>query len=632
VHRPLPHAPGVVAANRRHYELLVELAGHYAGQGDTEHALRAATLAATYAWLAPVGLLSDTRLERAVVRAVRGSGQVTVDGDRRAGRVLHVLTEAYSTGGHTRLAWRWMDRDERTSDVVLTNQHGPAPDPLVDSVRAKGGELHDLRATATGLLDRARQLRQHMDRADVVVLHVHPYDAVALAAANLSGPRPPVVYDNHADHAYWLGLAGTDLLCDLRPQTRTIDVDLRAVPADRIGVLPLPVDELPSSAGGALRRELGIRPDAVVALTVSADWKMAAAWGRGMHDVVERVLRWSPQLCVVLVGATPNPEWNRLGKRYPGRVFPVGTVPDPAPYFALADVYLDSYPAHSSTSALEAAVLGLPVVALADLPADDPASVFQAGSPGLAGLPRVPTAEKFATAVRRLAADADLRQAAGEEARAAVLAVHDGPAWRAGLEALYEQARALPATDVDALGESPTHDRYAAMVLSAVAPETASPDPRHIARGLGPLFDERMEADLLAVLSRGAQPPFLVRVAPGWGRHEEWTSRLLELCRAHPRLAVSLPFLPGDDLEGTGTEATLITLLAGIGRTAADCGEISVDALRPHHTGPELAGDAQFTDEVLDWLARLMASPLWSPTGTDADGPVDVARGVAVPT
>jgi len=360
-----------------------------------------------------------------------------------------------------------------------------------------------------------------------------------------------------------------------------------------------------------------------VALTVSADWKMAAAWGRGMRDVVERVLRWSPQLCVVLVGATPSEEWARLGKRYPGRVFPVGKVTDPAPYFALADVYLDSYPTHSSTSALEAAVLGLPVVALADLPEGDPASILQAGSPGLARLPRVATAEKFATTVRRLAADADLRRQAGEDARASVLAVHDGPGWRAGLESLYAQARALPATDVDDLGDSPTDDRYGAMVLSAVAPETTSPDPRHIARGLGPLFDERMEADLLAALSRGAESPFLVRVAPGWGRHEEWTSRLLGLCSAHPRLAVSLPFLPGDDLEGTGTETTLLALLAGIGRTAADCGEISVDALRPHHPGPELTGDAPFTDEVLDWLARLMTSPLWStPAGTDHEQPV----------
>ena len=68
-----------------------------------------------------------------------------------------------------------------------------------------------------------------------------------------------------------------------------------------------------------------------MALTVTSEWKTAAAWGRGMHDVVEQVLHHSPELCVVLVGATPNEDWARLEERHPGRVLPVGTVPDPAP-------------------------------------------------------------------------------------------------------------------------------------------------------------------------------------------------------------------------------------------------------------------------------------------------------------
>jgi hypothetical protein len=242
------------------------MAGHYAGRGDGERLLRATTMAATYAWLAPVGLLSDLRLERAVVHAVRGSGVVTVDGDRRGGRVLHVLSEAYAIGGHTRQATQWMKRDERTSDVVLTNQHGPVPDRLVESVRASGGELHDLRSTTPGLLDRAHLLRQHMDRADLVVLTVHPNDAVTLAAVNLPGVRPPVIYANHADLAFWLGVAGADLLCDWRPEARALDVGLRGVPCERIGVLPLPVEAMPSSSSsGTLRRRLGLPDDALVA-------------------------------------------------------------------------------------------------------------------------------------------------------------------------------------------------------------------------------------------------------------------------------------------------------------------------------------------------------------------------------
>jgi hypothetical protein len=281
----------------------------------------------------------------------------------------------------------------------------------------------------------------------------------------------------------------------------------------------------------------------------------------------------------------------------------------------------------AGTTPLEAAAVGLPVLALADVPEDSPAHVFQTGSPGLAGIPVSSTAEQFAVTVRRLL-DPDLRRRQGDEVRAAVLGAHDGPGWRASLEAVYERARSLPAIDVDDLGDSPTDDRYGAMMLSAVFTEDASPDPQRLAGPLGELFDAQLEADLLAVSSRSTAEPFRVRVAPGWEEHEEWTGRLLELSSTHPRLAVSLPFLRGDDFQGTRTEATLVRLLEGIGRTPADCGEVSVEVSRPHQPGPGLPDDAPFTGELLDWLARLMASPLWTPAGTDPGQSAQGARTV----
>jgi hypothetical protein len=620
VPRPSQRTATVLAENRRHYELVVEMARRYAEQGDVEHVLRAGLLAANYAWTVPVGLLSDLRLERTVVHAVRGSGTVTVDGGRRTGRVLHVLSEAYSVGGHTRLAWRWMARDPRTSDVVLTNQHGPVPERLVESVRASGGELFDLRATPSPLLDRARGLRELMDRADVVVLHVHPYDVVALAAVNLPGSRPPVVYENHADLTFWLGVAGADLLCDLRSAAHGLDIGLRGVPAERIAVLPMPIEALPSSAGEGLRRQLGIRPDSVVAVTVSADWKMAPSWGRaGMHRVVDRLLHWCPQLSVVLVGASPNADWGRLAKRYPGRVFPVGRVPDPAPYFDLADIYLDSYPMRSCTSALEGAVLGLPVAALADLPVTHAAYGFQAASPGLDGLPVATSAEKLAVAVRRLALDAGARRERGLEARDAVLSQHDGPGWLEAAEALYERAHAVPAIDVDDLGESPTDEAYGAMLLEIGGAAPVTHDPRQFTGPLGDLFDPTMEMDLLAALLRGEGSSIQVRIAPTWQDRTAWTTRLLAIAAEYSRLTLSLPFLPDDDAQGTRSVARLTELLAAVGQTTEDCGDIRLETTMPSRGALSLNGELSLTDDALDRLQALLASPLWEPEEVSAE-------------
>jgi hypothetical protein len=621
VPRPQAHTTAVLAENKRNHEKLVAMARHYAARGDVERLLRAATLAAQYAWLAPVGLLSDLRLERLVVEALGGSGTVTVDGDRRGGRVLHVLTEAYPTGGHTRLAARWLTRDQRVGDVVLTNQLGPVPGLLADAVRDAGGELTELRSAAPGLLDRARELRRHMDRADVVVLHVHPSDVVAFAAAILPGTRPPVILENHADVSFWLGVAAADVLCDLRPEARSLDVDLRGVAAERIAVLPMPVEEIPPADAGGLRAQLGIRQDAVVALTVTDDWKIAPSWGRGMHDLVDRTLSFCPKLAVVAVGVAPTESWARLAKRYPGRVATVGRVPDPAPYFALADLYVDSYPTWSGTSPLEAAMLGLPVVGLADLPADDRRHILQSASPGLAGR-AVPTApSQFAVAVRRLALDEDLRRREGAQAREAVSAVHDGAGWRAQLEALYERARTADAVDLDHLGDSPVDDGYGTVLLSSVAASGGSPDPRAMTAALGGLFDRTMELDLLAAQLRAEAPSFQVRVAPGWETRADGITRVLALASDQRRLTVSLPFVAGDDPRGTGTVARLTELLAALGQTPEDCGDIRLEAQRSQ-VAVALNGELALTEDALDRLEGLCTSPCWN----DPEAPASAVR------
>ena len=610
----------VLAGNQRHHELLVSLTQHYAAQGDAEHVLRAAMLAANYAWWAPTGRLGDLRLERLVISAVRASGSVTVDGDRSSGRVLHVLSEAHAIGGHTRLAWRWMDRDPRTSDVVLTNQSTPVPDALAAAVRASGGVLDDLRSSTPGLLDRARALRAHMDRADVVVLHVNPYDVVALAAANLPGPRPPVIYENHADQSFWLGVGAADVLCDFRPAVHDTDVELRRMPEERIAVLPMPVDALVSGSASAeaadLRRRLQIRPDAVVALTVSDDWKVAAPpGGRGMHDVVDKVLHFSPQLVHVLVGVAPTPEWDRLARRYPGRVHVVGRVLDPAPYYAAADLYVESYPSFAGTTPLEAALAGLPVVGLADVPDDHPAHLFQGWSPGLAGQSAVPTAGQLALAVRRLVTDPGLRQRQGARTAAAVAAVHDNPGWGAQLERLYERARSATAADVGTLGDSPVDERYGAMLLRTLTHATVSHDPRALVLALGDLYDATLQADLQAGLLGAKGSGVQVRVAPQWADHPTWTARLLALAATQPRLRVSMPFLPGDDLHGTRTLDRLTELLSSVGRTTEDCGDVGLESTPPH-AAISLPGELVFSDHALDAVEKLVGSPMWDDART----------------
>lgn len=628
MHRSPAEAPHVLAAHRRTYDRLVEVVQRHAEAGDVERVLRSATLAAAYGWWAPMGMLADPLLERLVVDAVRDGRRPVVDGSRRTARVLHVLSEAYPVGGHTRLARRWISRDSgRISDVALINQSCEVPAELAAVVRTSGGRLHDLRSSRTGLLDRAVALRELFDSVDAVVLHVHPYDAVALAAVNMPGPRPPVIFENHADHTFWLGVGAADLVCDFR--ATQLSTDLRGIEDERLTVLPLPIDApVESGAVADLRGRLNIAPDAVVAVSVASAAKVAPSWGRGMAALVDRALVWAPRLTVVMVGVGATGEWGRVAARHPGRLLTVGSVLSPDAWYELADVYLESYPTRAGTSVLEAAVAGKPVLTIEDLPATDLAHVFQADSPGLTGLSRVRTPEQYVTALRRLVDDADLRAREGALARASVQALHCGPEWDAALERVYLRARSMTAPEIS--GERRvTHDGYGVMLaafmqmarpLSPTAAEIAAPP-------LGELYDDPLQMDVFAALHRTEGTSLTVRAAAGWERDVDWTARLLALAGQYPRLAVSLPFVTGDDRAGSHTTAILVEVLASIGQTPEDCGTVAVETRMPADVRLALPGELPCTDQALDRLAMLLRSPLWTPHEPVRDRDAQVQHG-----
>lgn len=613
-------APDRLAQNRKRYVQLVRVVKAHAGRGDLERVLRSAVIAGNLGWRAPTGFLNDPELERLVIDTARAGGDAAhVDGGRTSGRVLHVLSEGYGIGGHTRLAWRWMERDSRRSDVALTNQVGPLPAPLAQAAAQSGGQVFDLRAGSAALTGRVEALRRLMDQADVVVMHVHSWDAVALAAAALPGPRPPIVYENHADHAFWLGLGCADVVMDHRAAASQLSGELRGVRRDRLGLLPLPIDD-PNYPGdrNALRAALKLQPRDVAAVSVASAFKMAPLWGRGFDDLLLPALKAHPRLKIFLVGAPPEGQWAKLAARFQGRLHALGPRSDLESIFPAMDLYLDSYPVSSGTSILEAAAAGLPLVSLQEH--EGHRRIYHANSPGLD-----PTGHATATDAEylqrlgELVSDGDLRAERGAAAKAAILQTHSGESWTAALEALYERARSVPAAD---LGEYParSEDRsYGAYLVGYMQGTATVREAAEYAEPLGPLFDEPLRCDLFASSGRELGRSLAVRVSRGWENHPVWTVRLLGLAKRYRRLAISLPLVASDDARASGTVARLTDLLSELGQTTDTCGDISLDPMEPTLKSPSIREPLELLPEVLDWLEALLSSPVWGDAQPSAE-------------
>ena len=421
----------------------------FAAAGQAEDAIAAVAAGAQVASFLHPGVFASERME-AALRAIATEHLVPLpERDRPADprRILHVATETYGIGGHTRAIMRWIGRDAgREHSVVTTAQRADVPQALIETIGSAGGTMRALHPDAPWL-DRAQALRALSSDFDMVVLHCHHRDPVPVLAFSAAGGRPPVVTFNHADHQFWLGYSVTDVLHCVRDIPAHT---MRGIPAGRIAMTPLPVfgghddhtsreplaAEERARARGRLLPSLGWPADAVVLLTVGNQIKYTGPEGARLQDLVEPVLEQAPQARLLAIGTAGIPEFDAFAERHAGRVVSLDRVAGLEPAFRSADVYLESRPGGGGTVTAEAAAHGLPCLSEAPTPIERNVLCTEpkygnriASSPA-----------EYTAALLALVADPAERARAGAEARTTLHATD--AAWEEGVERVYALAAA----------------------------------------------------------------------------------------------------------------------------------------------------------------------------------------------
>ncbi|MBJ7520582.1 MAG: glycosyltransferase family 4 protein [Solirubrobacteraceae bacterium] len=414
-------------------------------QGNLEDAAAYLQAAARAAWLNQPGGFALPELDTLAGQIAERALPPWAAGSRtsRHGRprVLHVITEVYASGGHTRLAARWIARDrKRDHTVVLTRQHAAHPSFKADLDRSDAAIL-SVGNKAVPILERARGLRAMAATFDCVVAHIHPDDAGAVIALQPGPSRPPTLFMNHADVAPWMGAQAFDVLVGFRRSARIIE-ELRGIAHERCVRVPLacdpPAATPPSRA--AARQRLGIPADAEIILTVGHYGKFAPLTEHSLADAVMPTLEARPAATVIAVGPTADqPPWNHVIPRAGHRLIAAGVQTDLTDYYAAADVLLESYPIGGGTVVMEAALAGLPVVSYRPAPLarelfwqepiGDPDPRLHAGDP----------AELLAH-ISLLLDDPAERTRRADTMRDLTLDLHAGRGWTEQLESAYARA------------------------------------------------------------------------------------------------------------------------------------------------------------------------------------------------
>jgi glycosyltransferase involved in cell wall biosynthesis len=360
-------------------------------------------------------------------------GAVSARGDGPVRRVLHVSTQVYDTGGHTRIIERWIERDAtRRSTLLLSRQEEPLPAALARALDAR--QAAAVAPVVGDLFERARHLRALAIDHDLVVLHVSPFEVVpALAFADPEG-RPPTVLLNHASHHLWAGVAASDVVASVWDPDATDATARRGVDAERSLVLELPSTPrvLPDHEEARAALELGDRP---VLLTVGAPYKLAPVLEPTFGELAQQLLDALPDAVLLVAGPEPRDGVVPVHER----AFALGPVADLAPLLAAADLLLDTWPASGATTVRDAAAAGLPVVSLGD---GDPADAMVRPPAGLlgGGVVHARDVDDLVARARALLADPAERRAIGERAAAHVAAVNGERGWLEAMERVVAAA------------------------------------------------------------------------------------------------------------------------------------------------------------------------------------------------
>ena len=349
------------------------------------------------------------------------------------------MTEAFEFGGHTRLVSAWIKNtfDTAINSVITTVQQAPLPDDLASSIAVSGGKYWSLAEFSSNPLTRSFLLRQlSRNWADVVVLHVHPSDAIPIVAFGVPG-GPPVIFLNHADHAFWLGASVADVVANLRPSGQKITLSRRGIKNSKI--LPLPILEAnPKSDYEVVRKQLGIKKDKIVLLTVGDQFKYTPFGGYDFVAIMEKILRRNPNVVLFAIGPKQDKRWAEASARVGGRIKAMGTLnwSELHAFYACADIYIEGFPVGGLTAMLEAGVRGMPIIGVRI-----PEAPILNGSDDIAIEKfdlHVPSLEAFSTSLECMINQPSLRSQKTKEVKQSIERIHFSPGWNDFLDDIMQ--------------------------------------------------------------------------------------------------------------------------------------------------------------------------------------------------
>lgn len=290
------------------------------------------------------GLLADYEVERHLSvfgRQIRHNFTQKQPNDF-VGKVLHVASELFDTGGHTRVLLNWVNADQkRRQGILLLGTTPRSADIVARRITGKSVPVHKL--SRSSLVDRTIEaIRCINDFApDLVVLHTHP-EEVLVPILFSRQRRFPVLMYNHADHVFWLGASVVDASVDFRVSGRLMTRQFRGI--EDGFVLPYPLEAQPGVNKSDARVALGIGAEETMLLTMASEHKLTPFREANFFHFADEILERLPNARLYVIGIAASRSSLLESIRNRSRVTLLGVIEEPSMWCAAADYFIEPSP------------------------------------------------------------------------------------------------------------------------------------------------------------------------------------------------------------------------------------------------------------------------------------------------
>lgn len=348
---------------KQNFEKLLE---YLAKMNESKEKTDLAMYAANYFIYNNTGYYTSSALEEYFVNCAK---KIKVDLNNiqyKKNSILHILTNGYETGGHTRVIERWIENSPitQTHSVVQIKSTNNDLKTLQDDVKAKNGEFIILDNNLS-LEEKAIKLRKLGMEYEYVILHTHMEDPTAIIAFGTEEFTRPVLFYNHASHLPWLGKSIADLVLDIKKDDE-ITIEKRKI--TNTYFLGVPSKEISVSTFNKteIRKKLNLPTEKKIIVTSGGDFRFRKIGEKSFIDYLKNIMD-DNTICYVIGIKPSNKLWKKEIKKSGKKIILSGFInfnDGFLDYLKSADLYLDSYPLPGGTAAIDAISAGTPCLSL----------------------------------------------------------------------------------------------------------------------------------------------------------------------------------------------------------------------------------------------------------------------------